>query len=76
MNNMLTAPAGIKVGHWISKEARSGYTLCPPEGCVASRYVPGAAPDSREYTLLEPAQPVKCVLVLLSTGCSAYRLAA
>ncbi|MCA9835680.1 MAG: P1 family peptidase [Trueperaceae bacterium] len=78
MNQTLTAVAGIKVGHWTDLEARTGCTviLCPEEGCVASAFVLGGSPGSRELALLEPEKTVQKIHALLLTGGSAFGLAA
>ena len=77
MNGTLTALDGIKVGHWTHTEAQTGCTvvLCPPAGCVASGYVLGAAPGSRELALLEPSKTVERVNAVVLTGGSAFGLA-
>ena len=74
---MLTAVAGVRVGHWSDHRARTGCTvvLLPP-GTTASAEVRGGAPASRELALLQPGRTVEHLDALLLTGGSAFGLAA
>ncbi|NLG07686.1 MAG: P1 family peptidase [Deinococcales bacterium] len=78
MNGTLTAVAGIEVGHHTDLAARTGCTvvLAPPDGCVASGFVLGPAPGSRESVLLTPDRTVDRVHAVLLSGGSAFGLAA
>jgi L-aminopeptidase/D-esterase-like protein len=74
---MITDVAGVRVGHWTDRTARTGCTVVLfPEGTVASGEVRGGAPATREFDLLDPHRLVqRCDAVLLSGG-SAFGLAA
>ena len=75
-NETLTAVAGLSVGHWTHHEAETGCTvvLCPPEGCVASGFVLGGAPGTRETALLAPEKTVQRVHAVVLSGGSAFGL--
>ncbi len=77
-NLSLTAVAPLKVGHWTEQDAATGCTvvLCPPEGCIASAEVRGAAPGTRETALLAPEKSVDRIHALVLSGGSAFGLAA
>jgi L-aminopeptidase/D-esterase-like protein len=74
----ITDVAGLRVGHWTDREARTGCTvlLGPPEGAVASVDVRGSAPGSRETDLLRPGMLVERVHAIVLSGGSAFGLAA
>ncbi|HEX9891194.1 MAG TPA: P1 family peptidase [Actinomycetota bacterium] len=74
---MITAVAGIRVGHWSDHQGLTGCTvvLCPP-GTVGSGEVRGGAPGTRETDLLRPGMLVHHVDAVLLTGGSAFGLAA
>jgi L-aminopeptidase/D-esterase-like protein len=74
---MITSIAGIRVGHWTDRRARTGCTvvLCPP-GTLGSGEVRGGAPGTRETDLLRPGTTVEEVHAVLLTGGSAFGLAA
>ncbi|MBI2866419.1 MAG: P1 family peptidase [Chloroflexi bacterium] len=73
---MLGLP-GLKVGHYTDPLAATGCTvvLCP-EGAVASVYIPGGAPGTRETDLLRPASLVSQVHAIVLSGGSAFGLEA
>ena len=74
---MITAVAGIRVGHWTDAEAATGCTVVLfPEGTVASAEVRGGAPASRELALLEPHRTVQRLDAVVLAGGSAFGLAA
>lgn len=77
MNDTLTAVEGIRVGHWTHASGTTGCTvvLCPPEGCVISGSVMGAAPASRESALLGPEKLVERAHAVVLSGGSAFGLA-
>jgi L-aminopeptidase/D-esterase-like protein len=74
---VITAVAGIRVGHWSDHQGLTGCTvvLCPP-GTVGSGEVRGGAPGTRETDLLRPGMLVHHVDAVLLTGGSAFGLAA
>jgi len=73
----LTDIEGVKVGHWTDSEAATGLTavICPPD-TVGSGEVRGAAPGTREVSLLSPQKTVQNIDAVLLTGGSAYGLEA
>lgn len=77
MNETLTAIAGIQVGHWTHEHGNTGCTvvLCPPEGCVASGSILGAAPASRESALLAPEKSAGVIHAIVLSGGSVFGLA-
>ena len=77
-NDTITAVSGVRVGHWSDAAARTGCTvlLLPDAGAIASGLALGAAPGSREHSLLAPEKAVERVHALLLTGGSAFGLAA
>jgi L-aminopeptidase/D-esterase-like protein len=73
---VITAVAGVRVGHWTDAEGRTGCTVALfPEGTVASGEVRGGAPASRELALLEPHRTVDRLDAVVLTGGSAFGLA-
>lgn len=73
----LTAVPGVRVGHWSDPIAATGVTVVIlPEPNVAAVEVRGAAPATREVTLLEPGMWVETVQAIALTGGSAFGLAA
>jgi L-aminopeptidase/D-esterase-like protein len=74
---VITAVAGIRVGHWTDEVARTGCTvvLLPP-GTVASGEVRGGAPGTREWELLSPQRTVTRLDAVVLAGGSAFGLAA
>jgi L-aminopeptidase/D-esterase-like protein len=69
--------AGVRVGHWTDREARTGCTVIRfPEGTVASGEVRGGAPATREVALLDPSRLVERIDALVLSGGSAFGLAA
>lgn len=77
-NDTVTAIDGVQVGHWSDPAARTGCTvlLLTPVGALTSGLSLGAAPGSREQTLLAPEKSVERAHALLLTGGSAFGLAA
>ena len=74
---MVTAIAGISVGHWTDPAARTGCTVVIlPPGTVASGEVRGGAPATREFALLHPENLVAHVDAVVMSGGSAFGLAA
>lgn len=68
--------AGVRVGHWTDRTARTGCTVVLfPDGTVASGEVRGGAPATREFALLEPSRTVAHLDALVLTGGSAFGLA-
>ena len=77
MNDTITAVEGVEVGHWTSDGHGTGVTvLVFPEPNVAAAEVRGAAPGSRETSLLRPEMRVQQIQALVFTGGSAFGLAA
>ncbi len=73
----VTDVEGVRVGHWTDASALTGCTVVLfPEGCVASGEVRGAAPATREFSLLAPERTVRRVDALVLAGGSAFGLAA
>jgi L-aminopeptidase/D-esterase-like protein len=74
---VLTAVAGVRVGHHTDVAAATGCTVVLfPEGTVASGEVRGGAPASRETDLLDPTRLVTRLDAVVLTGGSAFGLAA
>ena len=67
----------FKIGHYTDIKKVTGCTviLCPDE-TVASCYINGSAPGSREIALLEPERKIQHIHALLLTGGSAFGLGA
>jgi L-aminopeptidase/D-esterase-like protein len=65
----------FKIGHYTDKENITGCTviLCPPQ-TVASCYISGSSPGSREIALLDPSRKINSIHALLLTGGSAFGL--
>jgi L-aminopeptidase/D-esterase-like protein len=65
----------FKIGHYTDTENITGCTviLCPPD-TVASCYISGSAPGSREIALLDPVRKINSVHALFLTGGSAFGL--
>jgi L-aminopeptidase/D-esterase-like protein len=74
---MITAVAGVRVGHWTDAVGRTGCTvvLFPPD-TVASGEVRGGAPGTREFDLLAPERRVTHIDAVVLAGGSAFGLAA
>jgi L-aminopeptidase/D-esterase-like protein len=74
---VITAVAGIRVGHWTDPVGLTGCTvILPPPGTVASGEIRGGAPGTRETDLLRPGMLVQEANAILLTGGSAFGLAA
>lgn len=74
---MLTDVAGIRVGHWTDRIAKTGCTaVLFPEGTVASGEVRGGAPATREFALLDPQRAVDRVDAVMLSGGSVFGLSA
>lgn len=74
---MITAVAGVRVGHWTDPTGRTGCTVVLlPERTVASGEVRGGAPATRELALLEPHRTVDRLDAVVLAGGSAFGLAA
>ena len=73
---MITAVAGIRVGHWTDPVGLTGCTVSSAPGTVASGEVRGGAPGTRETDLLRPGMLVQEAHAVLLTGGSAFGLAA
>ena len=72
---MVSAVAGVRVGHWTDTAAGTGCTVViPPPGTVAAAEVRGGGPATRETELLAPLASVQSVTALLLTGGSAFGL--
>ena len=67
--------SSFKIGHHTDLENITGCTviLCP-EATVASCYIGGSAPGSRELALLAPDKKIESIHALLLTGGSAFGL--
>jgi len=65
----------FKIGHYTDKENITGCSviLCPPN-TIASCYISGSAPGSREIALLDPARKIIAIHALLLSGGSAFGL--
>lgn len=72
---MITAVAGIRVGHWTGDGTGVTVVLLPP-GTIGSGEVRGGAPATRELALLDPTRTVTTVDAVVLTGGSAFGLAA
>ncbi len=73
----ITDVGGIRVGHWTDAVARTGCTVVLlPEGVVTSGEVRGAAPATREFSLLDPQMSVPGANAIVLSGGSAFGLAA
>ncbi|HLJ30230.1 MAG TPA: P1 family peptidase [Candidatus Angelobacter sp.] len=71
----LTDVAGIKVGHFTSKQRPTGCTVVLCEaGAVAGVDVRGSAPGTRETDLLNPVNTVEQVQAIVLSGGSAFGL--
>jgi L-aminopeptidase/D-esterase-like protein len=74
---MITAVAGVRVGHWSEPVAKTGCTVVLfPTGTVASGDVRGGAPGTREWALLAPERTVARLDAVVLSGGSAFGLAA
>jgi L-aminopeptidase/D-esterase-like protein len=74
---VLTDVAGVRVGHWTDRVARTGCTVVLlPAGTVASGEVRGGAPGTREWELLAPERLVQRIDAVALCGGSAFGLAA
>jgi L-aminopeptidase/D-esterase-like protein len=74
---MITAVAGVAVGHWTDERAQTGCTaVLFPEGTVASGEVRGGAPATRDWELLAPERTVDRIDAVMLCGGSAFGLAA
>jgi L-aminopeptidase/D-esterase-like protein len=74
---VITDVAGVRVGHWTNREARTGCTVVlPPSGSVASGEIRGGAPAERDFALLAPERTVPAVHAVTIAGGSVYGLAA
>jgi L-aminopeptidase/D-esterase-like protein len=70
-------PGGIRIGHAADPGLKSGVTvILPDEPAVASVYVAGGAPGTRETDLLRPENTVDRVDAIVLSGGSAFGLAA
>jgi len=65
----------FKIGHYTDTENITGCSviLCPPD-TIASCYISGSAPGSREIALLDPLRKIITIHALLLTGGSAFGL--
>ena len=68
-------PAGFKIGHYTDPSAATGCTviICPDNN-IASCYIAGASPGSRETALLAPERKIRTINAILLTGGSAFGL--
>jgi L-aminopeptidase/D-esterase-like protein len=74
---VLTAVAGVRVGHLTDRQAATGCTVViPPPGTVGGVDVRGGGPGTRETDLLAPVATVSEVTALVLSGGSAFGLAA
>lgn len=72
---MVTAVAGVRVGHWTDAAAGTGCTvILPPPGTVGAVEVRGGGPATRDLDLLAPLASVAEVTALLLSGGSAFGL--
>jgi L-aminopeptidase/D-esterase-like protein len=72
---VVSAVAGVRVGHWTDAEAGTGCTVViPPPGTVGAAEVRGGGPATRETELLAPLASVHAVTALLLAGGSAFGL--
>jgi len=67
----------FKIGHYSDHKHVTGCTviICP-ENNVASCYISGSAPGSREVSLLAPERKIMSISAILLTGGSAFGLGA
>jgi L-aminopeptidase/D-esterase-like protein len=76
-SGVITAVAGVRVGHWTDPLAMTGCTVVLfPAGTVASGEVRGGAPGTREWALLAPERTVAHLDAFVVAGGSAFGLAA
>ncbi len=77
MRGTITDVAGVKVGHFTEKEARTGCTVVLlPANSRGGVVVSGSAPATRETAVLEPSSWVEDVHAICLAGGSAYGLQA
>lgn len=75
LNGSITDVAGISVGHFTDKRRPTGCTVILCEaGAVAGVDVRGAAPGTRETSLLDPVNTVEKVHAIVLAGGSAFGL--
>ncbi|OFW65781.1 MAG: hypothetical protein A2Z12_04395 [Actinobacteria bacterium RBG_16_68_21] len=73
----ITAVPGVRVGHWTDPIGLTGVTVVVlPEPNVAAVEVRGAAPGTRETSLLAPGMKVETIQAIVLAGGSAFGLAA
>jgi L-aminopeptidase/D-esterase-like protein len=73
----LTAIRGVSVGIWTDQVAATGVTVIDlPEPNRAAFEARGAAPGTREVTLLQPGMKVEMIQAICLAGGSAFGLAA
>lgn len=65
----------FKIGHYTDTDNITGCSviLCPPE-TVASCYISGSSPGSREIALLSPERKIEAIQAILLSGGSAFGL--
>ena len=65
----------FKIGHYTDEENATGCTviLCPDSN-IASCFVAGSAPGSRELALMSPERKIQSINAILLTGGSAFGL--
>jgi L-aminopeptidase/D-esterase-like protein len=72
---VITDVAGIRVGHWTDRGARTGCTVVlPPAGAVAAGEIRGGAPAERDFALLAPERTVARVDAVALAGGSVHGL--
>src|SRR3990172_12863310 len=72
----ITAVPGVSVGHWTDVVGLTGVTVVVlPEPNVAAVEVRGAAPGTRETSLLAPGMKVETIQAIVLAGGRAFGLA-
>ena len=72
---MVSAIAGVSVGHWTDAVAGTGCTVViPPAGTVAGLEVRGGGPATRDVEILGPLASAQSITALVFSGGSAFGL--
>ena len=75
MNSTITSVPGVLAGHFTHPSGTTGTTAVVfPEGAVASGFVPGSAPGSREHGLFDPRHLAPRIHGVCFSGGSAFGL--
>ncbi len=75
MNSTITSVSGVLVGHFTHPSATTGTTAVVfPGGAVASGFVPGSAPGTREHGVFDPRHLADRIHAVCFSGGSAWGL--